>query len=363
MRQIASIELHAILKELQPLTGMYLKKFYDLGGSFRMLFTSSSASSMLYIRLLQAINLTEIAEEVDNPTNFATAIRKRIAGKKLTSISQHYSDRIVVMEFGEERFRLIIEMFGKGNLILTDSEYTILLAYEIVKQKNRTITPHERYQFPEGKKFSIDDITEQRISEVLDGASADEDRIIKYLSSNLDIGPIYLENILTKVNIDPKSKSSQLISKPALIRSFTDFLSAAKTPSPVIYSKDGKYVDYSIVPISKYEILEKKSLPTVSKMLEEFYLGARTSLQRDQKEIEEINSNIQRQKELLEEEMKAEKEDAEAGHKIFANMQSINQIIEYINQKRRVTAEEVQEKFGISVKSLDLKNKSIRIEI
>jgi len=364
MRQIASVEIHAIVNELQVLAECYLKKFYDLGDdSFRLLFESKSGSYVVYIKLLQAINLTTITEEVDEPTNFAKAVRKRLLGKKLRAVAQHYSDRIVVFDFsGEDEYKLIVEMFGKGNVVLADKEYRILLAYNIVKQKDRDISPKVIYQFPSSTKINVDSITKEQVEDVVERLKQSPERIIKELSNQLDVGPLYLEDMFNRSLINPKSKGDDLEGGKLLAKNIFEFFENVKNPKPVIYSKDGELVDYAIFPIIKYKDCEVIECESISKALEKFYLEDRTRLDKSEEELDELKANIANQKKILEEITETERHDTLSGHKIMEQMYQVNQIIDYIVQKRRVTAEELREKFGL-VKSVDLKNKTMVIEV
>ena len=63
------------------------------------------------------------------PNGFSMKLRKHIRGKRLSSIDQLGGDRILILSFGEgEQFtyRLIVELYDKGNMILTDFYFNIL---------------------------------------------------------------------------------------------------------------------------------------------------------------------------------------------------------------------------------------------
>lgn len=365
MRQIASIEIYAIVKELQEAVGSYLKKFYDLGdNSYRLLFSSTTGNKIIYIKLTQAINLTSIVEEVDEPTNFAKAVRKRILGKKLKSIDQRYSDRIIIFEFeGEEEYKLIVEMFGKGNMIVTGKEFVIEVASSILKQRERSIAPHAIYQFPPSIKIELGNMTDDQAKAIMETVTSSSERIIKELSRYVDIGPTYLEDILIRSSVDPKSRGIDLKVERLVRENMLKFFKSAQNPTPIIYSKDEKYVDYSIVPLKKYDDCVAVPQETLSKALEQFYLESRTKVDKSDEEVKELEANVRKQKEILEELNLSEKNDAVAGHKIMANMHQINNMINYIQEKRRVTIEELNERFGLKIKSLDLKNKNVVIEL
>ena len=54
--------------------------------------------------------------------------RKHINNKRLEQVKQVGVDRVVDLQFGsgEAAYHLVLEMYDKGNLVLTDGEYKIL---------------------------------------------------------------------------------------------------------------------------------------------------------------------------------------------------------------------------------------------
>lgn len=64
------------------------------------------------------------------PTAFSNRLRAEICNLICTGISQFYFDRVIVMEFSRynsdfKRY-LIVELYGRGNVILTDENYRVL---------------------------------------------------------------------------------------------------------------------------------------------------------------------------------------------------------------------------------------------
>jgi predicted ribosome quality control (RQC) complex YloA/Tae2 family protein len=62
------------------------------------------------------------------PTPFCAKLRKHVRGLRLESIVQMGRDRVVLFQFGAGAAKhcLILELYAKGNLILTDGSYTVL---------------------------------------------------------------------------------------------------------------------------------------------------------------------------------------------------------------------------------------------
>lgn len=55
-------------------------------------------------------------------------MRKHLKNKRLESLSQLGTDRIIDLQFGtgEAAYHIILELYDKGNIIITDFELTIL---------------------------------------------------------------------------------------------------------------------------------------------------------------------------------------------------------------------------------------------
>src|SRR6266480_2552109 len=60
------------------------------------------------------------------PSSFVSTLRKSIRTRRVTSVSQVGSDRIIEFQFSDGQYRLFLEFYAAGNIVLTDAELTIL---------------------------------------------------------------------------------------------------------------------------------------------------------------------------------------------------------------------------------------------
>ena len=123
MRQLYTLELISLVKELQALTGFYVDKFYESeDNTFRFSLSRKGEKADVRCVLPYAIGRTEYIEQAEEPTNFATAVRKRITGFAIDAIEQYNNDRIIIIRLrkGEERINIILELFGKLNLAIEE---------------------------------------------------------------------------------------------------------------------------------------------------------------------------------------------------------------------------------------------------
>lgn len=152
MRDISTPEIAVLVGELQQFAGFYIESFYELGeGRFRLkLNKKGEGQANLAVVLSHTINKTQYIEQAGEPTNFAIAVRRRIENTQIGGIEQLNNDRIVAINChkGGSGFRIIFEMFGRGNLVITDESMNILLAYRNHEFVDRKIKPGEVYKTP-----------------------------------------------------------------------------------------------------------------------------------------------------------------------------------------------------------------------
>lgn len=68
------------------------------------------------------------------PSGFVTRLRKYLKSRRVTSVSQVETDRIIEIQFSDGRYHLFLEFFAAGNIILTDDDFKILAIYRMVPE-------------------------------------------------------------------------------------------------------------------------------------------------------------------------------------------------------------------------------------
>lgn len=366
MREIASLELHRIVGELKEgIAGSYLRKFYDMdNGEFRLSFYKNSETLNVYVRLTVTVNRTEFAEEQGGASQFAIAMRKRIENAKVADFHQRRSDRIIVMELagGGERFFLIIEMFGKGNMILCDDKMTTALCYANVTHKDRSIRPKVRYEFPKSDAYELD-IVDGSLLETLMKNRIEGEKLIVWLSRYLNIGPMYLEEAIRNAGLDPK-ETVKREDYSGLIECLLDVIERSDSSKPVMYLKDYKAVDYSLIPVSRYSSLESREFESLSRLLDEFYIGERGKKDEGREnQLKEVEASIAKQRELAERLKQETEAYAKSAEAIYQNINSVSEIIQYIKESKKIDMEMLKQRFGERIKALDQKRKRVTIEV
>ncbi|KAI9812011.1 MAG: hypothetical protein M1827_004903 [Pycnora praestabilis] len=68
------------------------------------------------------------------PSSFVTRLRKFLRTRRVTSVSQVGTDRIIEIQFSDGQYRLFLEFYAGGNVVLTDKELNILALLRIVAE-------------------------------------------------------------------------------------------------------------------------------------------------------------------------------------------------------------------------------------
>ncbi|MCL5680345.1 MAG: NFACT family protein, partial [Candidatus Marsarchaeota archaeon] len=166
MREPSTLDLAAITLELGFLKGFYIEKFYELPNlQFRLKLNKSGEGQYnLMIVPGRLLSIASVIVQQDQPTNFSQAVRKRIANSHISDISLFNDDRVlcITVEKGDQHQYIMVEMFGRGNLIITDSDLNIELAYMRHEFSDRKIFNGEKYVAPRNKRITISRLSEEK---------------------------------------------------------------------------------------------------------------------------------------------------------------------------------------------------------
>lgn len=140
------------------------------------------------------------------PSGFSMKMRKHLKNKRLESLKQLGCDRIVDLQFGsgEAAYHLILELYDKGNIILTDYELTILYVLRPHTEGDR-IKFVVREKYPQDRARTCGAPSKEQLQEIFKKAKTG-DAVKKVLLPHLEYGPALLEHVLLKHGFTNASK-------------------------------------------------------------------------------------------------------------------------------------------------------------
>ncbi|KAK3092818.1 hypothetical protein FSP39_007530 [Pinctada imbricata] len=141
------------------------------------------------------------------PSGFSMKLRKHIKGRRLESVCQLGADRIIDLQFGsnEAAYHVILELYDRGNIVLTDYEYTILniLRPRTDQCQDVKFAVRETYPVSAAKEHTIP--SEERLREIILKAKSG-DMLKKVLLPHLDYGPALTDHCLLCAGIPENVK-------------------------------------------------------------------------------------------------------------------------------------------------------------
>lgn len=128
--RFTNIDIVAAVCELQELVGLRVTNVYDVDHKVYLFkFAKPDSKVVLLMESGIRVHTTEFEwPKNHSPSGFAMKLRKHIRNRRLEGIRQLGVDRIVDLQFGsrEAAYHVILELYDRGNIILTDHAHTIL---------------------------------------------------------------------------------------------------------------------------------------------------------------------------------------------------------------------------------------------
>ncbi|KAF7959744.1 hypothetical protein EAE96_001353 [Botrytis aclada] len=172
-QRFSSIDVKVIAHELSnALVTLRVSNIYDLSSKiFLIKFAKPDNKQQILIDSGFRCHLTDFSRATAAaPSVFVQRLRKYLKTRRVTQVSQIGTDRIIELQFSDGQYRLYLEFYAGGNIILTDKELNILTLL-------RVVDPGEaQEELRVGLKYSLDnrqnyggipDLTKERLQEAL----------------------------------------------------------------------------------------------------------------------------------------------------------------------------------------------------
>ncbi|XP_031990906.1 ribosome quality control complex subunit NEMF isoform X1 [Hylobates moloch] len=219
--RFSTIDLRAVLAELNAsLLGMRVNNVYDVDNkTYLIRLQKPDFKATLLLESGIRIHTTEF-EWPKNvmPSSFAMKCRKHLKSRRLVSAKQLGVDRIVDFQFGsdEAAYHLIIELYDRGNIVLTDYEYVILniLRFRTDEADDVKFAVRERYPLDHARAAEPL-LTLERLTEIV-ASTAKGELLKRVLNPLLPYGPALIEHCLIEngfsgnVKVDEKLETKDI---------------------------------------------------------------------------------------------------------------------------------------------------------
>ncbi|KAI9885825.1 MAG: hypothetical protein M1823_002355 [Watsoniomyces obsoletus] len=136
-QRFSSLDVKVIAHELHnSLSSLRLANIYDLSSRiFLFKFAKSEQREQLVVESGFRCHLTNFSRATAAaPSGFVARLRKFLRSRRVTSVSQIGTDRIIRIQFSDGQYNLFLEFYAAGNIILTDADLKILAVLRIVSE-------------------------------------------------------------------------------------------------------------------------------------------------------------------------------------------------------------------------------------
>ncbi|MBS3118995.1 NFACT family protein [Candidatus Woesearchaeota archaeon] len=352
---ISSLELHVLVNEWQFLLGSRVDNIYHTAKKdfLFVFFAPSKGKFFLRIALPSAMFLTAAKDEAGEPSSFCMFLRKHLSGAVVKEIAQVNSERIVKLKFQKEKETgLIIELFSKGNLILTDKEGIIANCLERQKWSTREIKMGTKYLLPPESFDYLNHLSD------LNGKlkATKKESLVSFLATEIGLGGIYAEEICSRTRMEKNRKPESISSKEVKM-----IENGIKQLVKIVESSEGLIYEGEAVPFA-LEIFagkEKKEVKNFNEAAALVFSGSFSSeKEKRQKQKLESLQHILLEQETKKEQLENEAEECKRqGEDIYERYQEIKVFLERVKTAKKEELEELKKKGKI--KEVDFKEKKI----
>ncbi len=348
-KNISSVELAALIKELQFVERGKVSQIYhqDKKELLLQLHAIGQGKQLLKIVPGKFLCLTHEKHPPLRPTGFCMQLRKYISNASIKKLYQQGSERIVVFELEKkEKFYLIIELFSKGNIILTDKNFVIIGTLERQIWKDRSVVAKEKYVFPtpgvDWKK-----LTSVELGKVL--KKSDKKNLATSLATKVGLGGVFAEEVCARSEVDGK-----------LLPYEGDAAKLLKGIKSVMNEDVKGYIyDVEITPFRLNGKEVKQEVETYNEAVNTIKAFVKSSPY--EKKIAALCKIIEGQEDNMAAMEQDIKDNTAKGDLIYEKYEDLRKLVEYAQGDWRVVSKELKKLKKID--SVDMKNRKVVIEL
>ncbi len=339
-KDFTSFDVAAAVKELKALVAdSRVNNIYQFGD--KTLIFKLHKTDVPPIRLVmeagRRLHSTVYAEESPaEPPAFCMALRRYLRGAWVAGIEQVEFERIVTVSFRTKTglLKLVLELFGDGNIILTNEQDVIIHALAFKRMRDRDILHNVVLQLPPSSGKNPFKVSLLELEEALKNAG--ETEVVRSLARFLGIGGVYAEEVLLRANVEKTTRCDAVssVEVEAVFGALQNLLlavSEGKFEPCIVFGDDGDFLDVVPFKLKRYAECKVQAYGTFNAALDEFYLRvtvaerAAGSVEVDKlkTEAERLKRVVSEQEKSVNEDTKKAERDKQIGDTIYAHFNEL----------------------------------------
>ncbi|WP_144900827.1 ribosome rescue protein RqcH [Halobellus captivus] len=359
-RELTSVDLAALVTELNRYEGAKVDKAYLYGDDmlrFRMRdFDRGRMELFLEVGDVKRAHLVDperVPDAPGRPPNFAMMLRNRLSGADFVGVEQFEFDRILIFEFarGDENTKIVVELFGQGNVAVLDEAGEVVQSLETVRLKSRTVAPGAQYEFPSSRLNPLT-VSYEALARNMDDSDTD---VVRTLATQLNLGGLYAEEICTRAGVEKTTSieeagDDEYRALHGAIEELRTRLRSGDFDPRVYTDDDGDVVDATPFPLEEHDRrgLDSEACETFNDALDEYFFRVRFD---DGDDVEDAGSSrpdfeeeIEKKKRIIDQqegaiegfEQRAETERRRA-ELLYANYDLVDEVLSTVRETREAS--------------------------
>jgi predicted ribosome quality control (RQC) complex YloA/Tae2 family protein len=339
---LSSFDVCAVVEELRELRGARLNKVYQVAPQELkvVLNIKGFGRAELVLEAGKRVHLTDYPKPSPKaPSSFAMALRKHLGNAVLQDVRQVAFDRIIEFKFskGDKTFILVVELFGRGNIVLTREDKAILAVLHRQRFRDRELVLKEKYVYPPQKPdpFSI---TPEALAGLVEESKAD---LVRTLATRLGLGGLYAEELCHRAGVEKTKTSIDAGEAEKLLGELKNLRESIKDKKANMVFDDGKAIDVLPFPLEMYAGKEVRFYPTFNKALDEYFTKHEVERLKEAGEEEFIRelglleARLEEQKQALEKYREREEKYRRIGEAVYAHLSEIDETLGVLRKARK----------------------------
>ena len=209
--QSSSFDVARMVRELRGMVGTRVRKAYQPHHEQVVLRLNPKGEPSVDLVIVRGKRLYMSRRDrpmPNNPSPFAMILRKHLGNSRLVEVEQHGFDRVVILTFehGGGQYKLVIELFRDGNVLLLDDTDVILQPLTHAKYASRSLKRGEPYT-PPPETLDPRELDRNGLDNLLDNS---DHSLIRTLAARANLGRIYGNAVCSAAQIDSDDPADSL---------------------------------------------------------------------------------------------------------------------------------------------------------
>ncbi len=273
---LTAFDIAVLSPELDSeLSGYYVDNIYQVNPFTLLLRLNKpgAPSKQLVLQSGRRAHITRYElKKPKTPSTFCSALRKYLNNSRVQKIEQYDFERLIRLTASkaDQTYRVVIELFSKGNIVLLGPEGNVLHALSYRRMKDRATLRGEGFAYPrpsglDPRSVNLGDLAKLR---ELEGSA------VRAITRLLAVGGVYAEEFLLSAGIDKNAECSSLTDADLnrLHEAISKTVDGLRHPEPcTVFDDAGRPLDATPFSLTVYSALPMKRYASFSEALDEYF--------------------------------------------------------------------------------------------